>query len=86
MRGTKDDVLFGIGVRALRREQRLSQEKLSELADLSRQGVIRIEQGHSPRLSSARKLTAALGLDTVEQVILRGSTAMGEEVPDGCED
>ncbi|WP_200302530.1 helix-turn-helix domain-containing protein, partial [Streptomyces adelaidensis] len=42
--------VIGDQIRAARREVRLSQEKLAELAGMERQAINRIEQGHQSAL------------------------------------
>jgi len=46
-----------------RREQKLTQAQLAELAGLSRRAVILIEAGNDTSLSTLRKLGQALGVD-----------------------
>ena len=56
---------MGIGDRLaqLRQDRRLTQAALAELADLSREYVLRIEAGlHDPTLSNAARLAQALGV------------------------
>ena len=57
---------IGARIREVRRDRRLSQEKLAELAGIDRQSVNRIEQGHqSPVLDNLIRVAAALQMEVV---------------------
>jgi transcriptional regulator with XRE-family HTH domain len=51
-------------IRKLRRQQGLSQDKLSKLADISHNTIIKIESGaiQSPTMDTASKIAKALGV------------------------
>lgn len=52
---------IGDNIRAARREAKLSQEKLAELAGMDRQAINRIEQGHqSPLVDNLIRIADAL--------------------------
>lgn len=55
---------FGVSLRALRRERRMSQERLALEADVELHQVSDIEQGKiSPRLDTVLRIADALGAD-----------------------
>ncbi|MFJ8784941.1 helix-turn-helix transcriptional regulator [Streptomyces sp. NPDC102476] len=57
---------LGDRIREVRRERKLSQERLAELAGLDRQAVNRIEQGHqSPVLDNLIRLAVVLEMEVV---------------------
>lgn len=59
----------GNNIRTARRAQRLSQERLAELAGIDRQAVNRIEQGHqSALLDNLIRIADALGVPLSELV------------------
>jgi transcriptional regulator with XRE-family HTH domain len=60
---------IGDQIRAARREARLSQEKLAELAGMDRQAINRIEQGHqSPLVDNLIRIADALGVPLADLV------------------
>lgn len=59
----------GDNIRTARRARRLSQERLAELAEMDRQTINRIEQGHaSPLLDNLIRIAHALGVPLAELV------------------
>lgn len=70
-RGTAQAEEFGRRVRATRRGNRVSQEKLGELAGLHRTYVGHLERGEvNPSLYNVIRIAAALGVDPAE--LIRG--------------
>lgn len=60
---------IGDHIRAIRREARLSQEKLAELAGMDRQAINRIEQGHQAALiDNLIRIAAALDVPLADLV------------------
>ena len=56
-------------IRAVRRQQGLSQERLAELAGMDRQAINRIEQGHQAALiDNLIRIAAALDVPLAELV------------------
>jgi len=51
-------------IKRLRKQRGLSQDKLSKLADISHNTIIKIESGviQSPRMDTAHKIAKALGV------------------------
>lgn len=51
-------------IKKLRKQQGLSQDKLSKLADISHNTIIKIESGaiQSPTINTAQKIARALGV------------------------
>ena len=61
---TKITKLFGINVKVARIKKGYSQERLSELADLSRPTIGAIERGENPpTIETAAKVANALNID-----------------------
>ncbi|MFJ8146538.1 helix-turn-helix domain-containing protein [Streptomyces sp. NPDC096048] len=61
--------LVGDRIRATRRDQKLTQEMLAELAGLDRQAINRIEQAHaSPLLDNLFRIADALGVPLADLV------------------
>ena len=61
---------YGLAIRQLRLEQRISQERLAYLAGLDRTYVSGIERGErNPSLSNLLKLAAALGVKFSEVAV-----------------
>jgi transcriptional regulator with XRE-family HTH domain len=70
-RGTAQAEEFGRRVRATRRDNRVSQEKLGELAGLHRTYVGHLERGEvNPSLYNIIRIADALGVDPAE--LIRG--------------
>lgn len=70
-RGTAQAEEFGRRVRATRRDNRVSQEKLGELAGLHRTYVGHLERGEvNPSLYNIVRIADALGVDPAE--LIRG--------------
>lgn len=68
-RGTAQAEEFGRRVRATRRDNRVSQEKLGELAGLHRTYVGHLERGEvNPSLYNIIRIADALGVDPAELV------------------
>ena len=68
-RGTAQAEEFGRRVRATRRHNRVSQEKLGELAGLHRTYVGHLERGEvNPSLYNVIRIADALGVDPAELV------------------
>lgn len=60
---------IGDRIRAVRRQQGLSQERLAELAGMDRQAINRIEQGHQAALiDNLIRIAAALDVPLAELV------------------
>ena len=60
---------IGDRIREVRRERKLSQERLAELAGLDRQAINRIEQGHaSALLDNLIRIADALGVPLADLV------------------
>jgi len=51
-------------IKILRKEQGISQDRLSKLADISHNTIIKIESGaiHNPTIETAQKIAHALGV------------------------
>lgn len=61
--------VIGEQIRAVRRDARLSQEKLAELAGMDRQAINRIEQGHQAALiDNLIRIADALGVPLADLV------------------
>ena len=56
--------IIGKNIKRLRNKKGISQDKLSKLADISHNTVIKIESGaiQSPTIDTARKIAKALGV------------------------
>lgn len=60
---------IGIKIRILRTKLKLSQEKLAELADLSKTSISTIERGESkPSIETLEKIANALNIELKELV------------------
>ncbi|NEB05350.1 helix-turn-helix transcriptional regulator [Streptomyces sp. SID13726] len=56
--------VLGDCIRELRRERRISQQKLAGMAGLERQAINRIEQGHqTPYMDTVIRIAAALDVE-----------------------
>jgi transcriptional regulator with XRE-family HTH domain len=74
---SQQDRDFGELLRELRKQAKLSQERLAERSGLTARSIGDLERGRTrPRCSSVRRLTAALGL--------REDEAAGLEQAAGC--
>ena len=67
-------VLLGRRMRKIRDEQRVSQEKLAQRADVSRETVRRVEAGLETTTATIDRLLAALGVDAVKLLDTRASS------------
>ena len=56
--------IIGKNIKKLRKQRDLSQDRLSKLADISHNTIIKIESGaiQSPRMNTAQKIAKALGV------------------------
>jgi len=61
---SNDKSIIAKNIKRLRNKQGLSQDKLSKLADISHNTVIKIESGaiQSPTMDTAHKIVKALGV------------------------
>lgn len=59
--------LLGAKIRALRKQQKLSQEKLSELINITPRQMVRIEMGQSfPTIDNIEHIAIALGVEVFD--------------------
>ncbi len=61
---SNDKSTIGKNIKKLRKQRDLSQDKLSKLADISHNTIIKIESGaiQSPTMDTASKIAKALGV------------------------
>lgn len=59
---------FGVHVRRLREERKLSQQEVADLADLARKTIVRIENGDSTTFDVMVSLARALEIPLTELV------------------
>ena len=62
-------------LRAVRERKALTQQELADLAGISRQTVVQIENGLEPRPTTTRKLARALKVQPAELMPLEDSIA-----------
>ena len=58
-------------IREFRKEQKITQEELAAMVEVTRQTINSLEQGrYNPSLELAHKITKALGKDKIEDVFI----------------
>jgi len=77
-----DTKIIGDNIRNLRKEKRLSQEKLAELASVSRNYISMIERGEAENFSNAIIQKLAWGLEvSIEQITGKPNNKSGTIIP-----
>lgn len=77
-----DTKLIGDNVRNLRKERKLSQEKLAELANVSRNYISMIERGEAKNISEEIIQKLAWGLEaSIEQITGKPNERSGTIIP-----